>query len=74
MSKILEHNTISDLPVIALIIFMTVFVIVTIRVLLMRNDDPDLAYVARLPLGDDEMPQTQTAAPTPTRDTEADRD
>ena len=52
--QIMEHNTVIDLPLVALIIFTFIFAIVVIRVWRGGRDNPRYKRMAQLPLADDD--------------------
>lgn len=67
--EIMTHNSVVDLPLIALILFCCVFAAVVIRVWLKGGSDPEHRYLERLPLEDDVDPGPHTLSrpvkPTP---------
>jgi len=52
----LSKTNLTDLPILALFLFFGIFVVISIRVLLRRKDDPTMEHLASLPLEDDERP------------------
>jgi len=77
--EVMQHNTIVDLPLIALILFIVVFASVVIRVLLKGRHNATYQYMANMPLDDGDAPAGEpsgrdadpddagTDGPTPTR-------
>ena len=48
----MQHNTIVDLPIIALFLFIAIFLLVVARIWLKGKNDPTHAHMAQLPLSD----------------------
>lgn len=61
----MQYNTVVDLPLIALFIFIATFLLVVARVWLKGKHDATHEHLARLPLDGDELPSPNDQPPTP---------
>lgn len=64
--EVMQHNTIVDLPIFALMLFIVIFVVVSIHVWRRGAAHPDDQHLANLPLEDDEAVTTSHLNPNDT--------
>ena len=62
--EVMQHNTIIELPLFALFLFLAVFVAVSVHVWRRGAANPDHQRLANLPLEDDDAPMAQPTHPT----------
>lgn len=61
----LSKTNLTDLPIVALLLFFAIFAVISVRVLLRGKDDPTTQHLASLPLDDDVTPARTPDLPTP---------